>query len=260
MPFQNTLAPAYQILPVPVLSIDAGPDRFSICALTVSLVAVVELVVDDPTQHQYQWVQMSGDPVIWDTPQNAFTVTYTATGTTDVTIRIYADRDTAIERFDDVVIFGTPSSVVMTGMGTIASLTNACRAVSLSFLTNASAIGFLEPISSYKLSWNPPSCDANRVTAYLVQLKAGAGQWITFAVLDANDPLTAITPNSVDLFRVLAVYADDDNHQSNWVQNISNVKAGILSSTVLVGDDTSGTIASVSGYVVDDLTGIGIGG
>lgn len=194
MPFQNTLVRGRQLLPVPVLSISAGPDRFSICALTVSLLATVELVAEDVTIHNFRWEQVGGDPVIWDTPQNALAVTYTATSGADVTLRIYADKNTSVERFDEIVIFGTPSSVVLNGMGTVAAVSDSCRSVSLSHKSYATAIGSLEPVSVYKLSWAPPSCDSNRVVQYLAQLKYEAGPWITFAVSGSYGSTNSIYP------------------------------------------------------------------
>lgn len=252
MAFQNAFTSYKQEINIAVASLDAGPDRYQICDPDGSLSAVVEYLPGDPFVHSFEWVQVSGDPVTWISSTSALTISYTATNTPDRVFRIYADRGTAVELYDEIVVFGTPTSTVRASATSSQYSAIPCRAVTLSYQAAATSYGSLELVSSYYLTWTEPSCDVDQYfKEYWVQRKPGTGPWITFEVVSAGSVRESYTPTITDIFRVLAVYTDGGDYPSNWVYSLDVGKSGILATTVPVSN--GGNASSVSTYVVDDL-------
>ena len=287
MPFQNIISIGGNTVVVSALDVDAGPDLFAICVPDATLTATVTLEPSDITVHSYLWEQVSGNPVTWITPINQLSASYTTLDFSDKKFRFTVDKNTQSELFDEVVVFGTPTSSMPFSAGHSSQIETSCRRVTLSFLANATSVGSLQLTSSYELNWTTPTCDeTEHLVEYLVQRKPALGPWITFDVVPSGDPRTAITPNITDIFRVWAVYDDNENYASNLIYAPVSGKSGILLSDIGFSSDAtsqiilydvddlslitmstlsnigfgSGETSQVTFYEVDDLTGGNIGG
>lgn len=252
MAFQNALTSYKQEINIAVASLDAGPDRFQICDPDGTLTAAVTFLPGDPFTHTFEWVQMSGNPVTWITPLTNLTVAYTALDTPDRVFRIYADKGTAVERYDDVTVFGTPTSDLLSSQHTNSASVITCRSVVVSYLPVASSIGSLELTSSYKLTWTNPTCDYSPYfVEFHIQRKYQTGPWINLGVVPKGATREFFTSVTSGLFRILAVYSDGGNYGSNWINDQSVGKTGILTSDLTSSTESA---TSISTYKVDILT------
>lgn len=107
MPFQNSKSRKINRL-ANITLLTAGEDRFEICP-PAGIVNLTAIIAGSPAGNSFEWEQISGSPVTIDDP-TALSTFYTASGTDDKTFRFYVDRNTTSEQFDDVTIFGTPTS------------------------------------------------------------------------------------------------------------------------------------------------------
>jgi len=250
MAFQNVsiIGAPTPIIPV---GVDAGPDRFVICEFTVTLTATITVHETDTELHNYQWVQLSGPSVTWLTSQHATSATYEATDSSDRSFRIYVDRFSLAERYDDIVVYGTPNSTHKVGDTVDGYNTSPCRNVTLSHLSYTSAVGSLDPVSQYELSWTAPTCDDVQFIEFHVQQKTTAGPWITLRVVGIGEIRKFVTPNINGIFRVTSVYNDGFHQHSNWIYESIDGKAGIMQSSHNVGSTVD---SYTTNFVVQMLT------
>jgi len=252
MPFQNIISIGGNTVVISALDVDAGPDLFAICVPDANLSATVTLEPSDITVHSYLWEQVSGGPITWITPVNQLTSSYTTLDFGDKTFRFTVDKNTQSELFDEVVVFGTPTVTMLFSADTQSEIDTACRRVTLSFLANATSVGSIELTTSYELNWTAPTCDeTERLVEYLVQRKPALGPWITFGVVPFGNPRTFDTPNITDVFRVVSIYDDNENYESNLIYEPGSGKSGILISNILFD---SGISSQMITYDVDDLS------
>lgn len=89
-----------------VTLVTAGEDQIHICTPTIYLEGIV---VGDMLGHTLEWEQIDGTAVILI---NAATLTphFDAVDSTDKKFRLWIDRSTPFEQFDDIVILKTPTS------------------------------------------------------------------------------------------------------------------------------------------------------
>ena len=105
MPFQVTFSNRSRLLSQVIL-LTAGEDQFHICTPTIYLEAIV---VGNITGHSVQWEQLSGTPVVlFDS--NTLTPYFNVVDGTDKSFRVWIDKNTPLEQFDDVNIIKTPTS------------------------------------------------------------------------------------------------------------------------------------------------------
>ena len=106
-----------RVTPSGVISqFDAGADKVAVCDLDVTLTATI---VGDANGHTFFWEQLSGSPIIITSAQNELTFSYTQDTFDDKSFRFYIDRNSAQEKFDDVVVFGSPTSSAYFGFGDV---------------------------------------------------------------------------------------------------------------------------------------------
>jgi len=105
MPFQVTYSTRHRQFKQVEL-VTAGDDQLHICSPTVYLEGIVN---GDLLGHVIEWEQISGTLV---TLQNANTLTpfFDFVDNTDKVFRLWIDRGTPYEQFDDVLILKTPTS------------------------------------------------------------------------------------------------------------------------------------------------------
>lgn len=105
MPFQVT----YSQKPFsinPVVLVTAGEDQIHICTPTMYLEGIV---TGDLTGHTIEWEQLDGSAVVLING-NTLTPHFDEVDGTDKTFRLWIDRYTPFEQFDDVRIIKTPTS------------------------------------------------------------------------------------------------------------------------------------------------------
>lgn len=250
MAFQNVRIEHRLALNIPVARINAGIDQFRICDPDAVLVATVEFLPGDPFTHSFVWEQVAGTPVTWITPLNTLTAAYTTANGDDKHFRITSDKGTPVARFDEIVVFGTPTSTLATETTAQLTLTSACRHVSLSFLMEASSIGFIQETTNYRLNWTLP-CDTDTLVEYHVQRKPALGPWITFEVVPGGSTRTSVSPNIIDNFRILTVYLDGGQYGSNIIYAPTSGLSGILPLELTAEPTYNVTIST---YAVAELT------
>jgi len=105
MPFQVTYSTRHRQFKQ-VQLVTAGEDQLHICTPTIYLEGIVN---GDILGHTVEWEQISGSA---ETLINGNTLTpyFDSTNNTDVVFRLYIDRNTPYEQFDDVLILRTPTS------------------------------------------------------------------------------------------------------------------------------------------------------
>lgn len=94
----------------PVDFVNAGQAQVVLCAPVVTLEGEVG---GNLTEHTIEWVQLSGPPVVLS-DYTILNPTYPNPLSTDIVFRMYVDKGTALEVYDDVTIFRKPASVAHT--------------------------------------------------------------------------------------------------------------------------------------------------
>lgn len=105
MPFRVGYSQRPQLF-TQVTLITAGEDQVHVCTPTIFLEATVDGIM---TGHTVEWEQIGGTLVTLING-NTLTPHFDAVDSTDKTFRVYIDRGTPIEQFDDVMILKTPTS------------------------------------------------------------------------------------------------------------------------------------------------------
>ena len=105
MPFQVNIQVSRQLFGK-IDSFTAGFDQVVLCEEIISLEAVV---TGDLFGHSIEWEQIEGTPVTLSDP-NSLTPTFVQTNLSNKSFRLYIDRNTSREQFDDVFIFNSPVS------------------------------------------------------------------------------------------------------------------------------------------------------
>ena len=105
MPYQLVFNTRQRTLTQVVL-VTAGEDQVHICTPTIGLQGEV---LGDLTGHTVEWEQIDGTLVIL-MDGNTLTPSFSGDDNTDKTFRLWIDRGTPFEQFDDVRILKTPTS------------------------------------------------------------------------------------------------------------------------------------------------------
>lgn len=100
----------------PVDSIYAGDDEMIMCSALVYLTGSVV----GGLNNAFLWEQLTGDPVTIIDP-TSLTAYFVNTGGSDLTFRLWADKGTPYQDFDDVLITRTPSTWEATVAGNVSS-------------------------------------------------------------------------------------------------------------------------------------------
>jgi len=227
MAFQNVsiIGAPTPIIPV---GVDAGPDQYAMCSTTVTLNATITIDPTDTELHNYQWEQTRGTPVNWLTSVYATSVTYDAVDSSDRYFRIYVDRFTLAERYDEVVVYGTPTSKSTMDASYTSYAKYDCRGATLYYIAYATSTGYFTPTTKYQLSWTLPTCDSHYLEEYQIQHLPMLGPWITFDVVPEGSSRISITPNTTSAFRILSIYRDGLHQPSNIRYDPSSGLSGIM--------------------------------
>lgn len=247
-----------------ITSISAGPDQYVICAMTVTLTATV---IGDLTGHTVLWEQISGPTdIIFITPTNQLIVQYTTTTFFDRTFRFYIDKLQPGEIFDDVIMFGTPTSFSNAGVAgdetnILASIVGSSfpteRVPDLKILRHFPELYDPDGSAScnqnieHALSWTMPG-SITTLTQFLVQRLIG-GVFVTIATLPATARMyiTGILPNTV--YRVVAIY--DDRIYGTYTNALNQYPSiGVFTTVQPLADvkDIQGSDPTVAGVAVGD--------
>ncbi len=93
------------------VTVFAGNDQNIICDVIVTLQGSINGTVD---RHTYQWVQTSGTVVTLNNA-NTLTAWFLNPNTDDLSFRLYVDRYTPNETFDDITVYRNPVSITALG-------------------------------------------------------------------------------------------------------------------------------------------------
>ena len=108
MPFQVVYSVRVSA-PGVITFFSAGEDQSVICATDVDLEAII---IGDTEGHTFWWDQISGNPIVWTTPRDGTTASYNNPTTIfdDKVFRFWIGKGTPDEQYDDINIYGTPTS------------------------------------------------------------------------------------------------------------------------------------------------------
>jgi hypothetical protein len=227
----------------------AGDDQTLICQNTTIIEATI---VGNPANHIFEWEQIEGDPVVWLSPVNQqfrylpgsshwtkiddqlykTHASIQRTTASDLSLRFWIDRRAKNERYDDVIIFGTPTSTALTY--------NNSNATSMYY--NIGDVGRRTPASTFDvipdfgqegiaqidtdfdlmLRWAPPSVDAALVENVIVEtVNTITYQWDVVATL----PKDATTYGPIidgRTYRIRHVFVEDTNKIEEYRTQISS--------------------------------------
>lgn len=245
MPFQVTYS--QRLVQVNAIqAVDAGKDGNAVCDISFSLTATV---IGDLNGHTIVWEQISGLPVTFTTPLAQLSISYDQTTFDDKTFRFYVDKGSARERFDDVTVFGSPTTV---NVGT-ASSPSKYFALNSTPETNGEQLDLklLTPwpesphggvyvkgtYTSAILLWNPPNTDYNIIGYTVKERNNATGLWNDIAVLPSTDRIfTGITFGNS--YSVCAIYRFPNSHVgeicSNMVWASGNIADGLIAVDITI--------------------------
>ena len=213
MPFQ-VIFTSVKVPKGVIKSFTAGEDLAAVCDTGETLTATI---IGDKTAHVFLWEQISGDPVTFTTPLDQLSISFTFITSVDRLFRFWIDKDDPeIAQYDDVWVYGTPTDIVslgLTGSQPIYQPALACRIVSCEDfdvapqVPTASHDGFAVCTGSdYTLIWNPPPCDLDKISHYIVQSNDGTG-WIEAAII-INSEQRAYPAITGLWYRIVYVFND----------------------------------------------------
>jgi len=213
MPFQ-VIFTSVKVPKGVIKSFTAEEDLAAVCDTGETLTATI---IGDKTAHVFLWEQISGDPVTFTTPLDQLSISFTFITSVDRLFRFWIDKDDPeIAQYDDVWVYGTPTDIVslgLTGSQPIYQPALACRIVSCEDfdvapqVPTASHDGFAVCTGSdYTLIWNPPPCDLDKISHYIVQSNDGTG-WIEAAII-INSEQRAYPAITGLWYRIVYVFND----------------------------------------------------
>ena len=274
MPFQVV----YNIFKVPpgvIAYFNAGEDQVAICDTSIILEA---LVIGNPVGHTFEWEgPISGTPVgvvvtfpgfptsgsppettprapdtvyggwtpniVSPPPFSRMQLYYTNEGPgaliEDKVWRFWIDRGQPTEQFEDVVIFGTPTSKQYCS-GVAEPLNRTPRTNYVDRWDVNNSVGCRAPVLSYlrgfgdavqdgvdkngtadfpHLTWNEP-CLRHNIIQYIVQEKTSSDtDWVTTAIKPASDPRVVNSPTLGATYRVISVAWETNSGVSSYASN-----------------------------------------
>lgn len=244
MPFQVTYS--QKAIPSGIIqSVDAGEDANAVCDLSFTLTATV---IGDITGHTFLWEQVQGTAVTFTTPVDQFTVSYNQSTFDDKVFRFWVDKGTASQRFDDINIFGSPTSTVndfVTSIGTnIVNNTTTSRTgdqVALRFYTPYplaphDGVSAAHTYTTATLLWFAPETN-NEILGYLVKERNDVtGIWNDIASLPASAQLFHATVIG-NTYQIVTLFKYDNSFVGQVGSNIVWIN-GIMDSPKIAGVDS----------------------
>ena len=208
-------------------SFSAGPDQVVVCDTTVFLEAVVDGDLDG---HTIIWEQVSGDPVIFNTPLNQFAINYTTANFQDKTFRFTIDKGTGIEQFDEVIMFSTPTYPYFVSTPDENCLINfgASLRGDAPFLEIRVEIptAFSDDIvnecgtnTKPELFWSEPD-NAEFLFQYTVQQRIVAGPWTDEAIIPPSSERVHVPLVVGASYRVVAVFLEGNSSFNSVASNL----------------------------------------
>ena len=266
MPFQVTFA--QKAIPSGIIQlVDAGPDGNAICDISFSLEATV---IGNLAGHTVLWEQTAGVAVTFTTPVNQLAISYNQSTFEDKTFRFWVDKGTASQRFDDVSVFGSPTSIISRNKtfsgnhnNNTITTTNAFDADSLSIrllpqLPTAQHSGFVieKFYTSADLLWLTPHTDLT-IIGFAVQSRAPSGTWADVSILPETAREYPVTDDN-NLYKVDVIYRYPNSYVGRKSSNVI-LANGELNDSKLIAVDAPARTHSVSssaiiGFVVETLS------
>lgn len=249
MPFQ-VVYNVFQVPPGEITYYSAGADQQVICGFAVTLQAII---IGDVTGHTFEWEgPISGTPLGIEVTQSDFSTTRLPDtgfggwqGTTlyyvnhaevgdpeyvpgadfdDKVWRFWIDRGTSVEKYDDIKIYGTPTSLCFTGIPESMFRTPRCaynhpilegdvfnRIPTLRLLRGFSDSPYQDGVDGngtnnhITLQWSAPVLTSPVVQYHLQARTTTGGAWNTVAVVLPTSPLTYLNPVVGTVYRVVAI-------------------------------------------------------
>ena len=266
MPFQVTFA--QKAIPSGIIQfVSAGPDENAICDLSFSLEATV---IGDLNGHTVLWEQITGNPVTFTTPVNQLAISYNQSTFEDKTFRFWVDKGTSSQRFDDVTVFGSPTSII----DDVPYSTNSSKInTTVEFDGDSHSMVLLPPLPTVyhtgfsisktytvaSLLWEPPPHTNLTVIGYVVKERDPSGTWTDVATL----PATASEYSGIvigKMYQLDVVYRYPNSYIGRTGSNVI-LANGILQDAGIIGVDAITSHYSVSkksalieGYDIETLS------
>lgn len=245
MPFQISLSNGAHPLGV-IATFDAGVDQYATCAPSVTLTATV---VGNLGGHQISWEQVTGDTqIIWVTPTNQLTVTYTVIGggSSDRVFRFYVDKGTPIQQYSDITVWGTPTETqayAVSSLTVLQSIEQSCKSIPCSSVSvfygfpppSAAGTVAVNPSTGFYMTWSAPTClsISGTDTSYVSVIQNNNGQNTVLGAFMLPTVNVIPIPTPYDIYYLTTTYTQGSNiyHQTpcryGQVQpsNVTNIYA-----------------------------------
>ena len=267
MPFQVTFSQK-AIPPGVIQFLDAGEDGNAVCDTAWSLEAII---VGSLQGHAVLWEQIQGLPVTFTTPVDQVAISYTQTTFENKVFRFWVDKGTSSQRFDDVSVFGSPTTSIRKSYANSAN--NIIFNTTQSFLGEKLTIRIVPalPTSQHDgfvvvkvytvadLTWEAPITDIP-IVGYVVRERSPiSGGWVDIATL----PATAREYNGAtlgNLYQVATLYKYSNSTIFDVPSNTVSI-SGTLDDTDIFAVDapsltfnTPGNRQTVTSFAIETLS------
>jgi len=269
MPFQVIFS--QNAVPAGIIQFfSAGKDGVAVCDLDFTLTAEI---IGDIQGNTFEWQQISGSPVTFTTPLNELSVSYSQTIFDDKTFRFFINRGTGFEKFDDVVVYGSPVDIIKHTQSSHNNLINIHASeifrdddFTLRLITNYpieensdAAICKSYSAEEATLTWEFLDIE-HEILGYIVRERDNStGVWNDIASLLPTDYFFG----SVTLgrsYQISAIVRFDNSYVGQHLSNIIWASGGFLNNQIielseakLYTSNVNGNIINISDYDVDKL-------
>lgn len=206
MPF--FIATSYRNLTQDAVSfVDAGPDQQLICDPSGVLTAVVS---GDLAGRVLLWEQISGSPVSFTSPTNQLSVTFNQFDFDDKTFRFTVDKNLPSERYDDITVFGSPTSIAYQSPDQLLSSSRINETIPVASLSVAlesipHTVVYCKDLSNSELVWTISDVTVPLI-GFNIEFKLGGGAWTVEATTSPSSRVyVPLFTNSSYLYRVVAI-------------------------------------------------------
>lgn len=265
MPFQVIFS-VYNEPPGIITFMSAGEDFTAICNPSVTLSAII---IGDLTGHTFLWEQISGSVVIWNTPLNQITVSYSPTLNDNKSFRFWVDKGTPVEKFSDINAFSTPTSKIKSPnlMGApnneVPILHEYDRSPKLKVLFNLSenevSSANIGTVNDIALNWG---VENTQWLSHFILYEKVLGVWTQISTFPKN-VLGYFNPTIGSTYKISAVFINPYyNSQAVYDSNVITIPSTLYSitNTTVFGHASSKIHANVrttkqtiSSYTIDDF-------
>lgn len=256
MPFQISLTSGSKQLGQ-ITSFDAGNEQFATCATEVTLTAAVTGMLNG---HTVWWEQVSGNTqIVFLTPQNQLTVTYTVVGggSSDRVFRFYIDKNTPLEQTDDVTVWGTPTETKAIKQCQLTTTTTdtECRNVPCNSIYVYYSIPTpslqgsyaTDPTDNFYLAWGVPTC-TDPVPTLVSIIQNDMGSMTLVGTFDTNVITNTPITQPYDTYYAYVTFTIGSNTYTQLSCRLDNVKPPNVVSEYIT--DNAGVPSTVTSNTV----------